>query len=485
MPVSKGRAKPKEKWRSMEAMQTGTESKLSDIGKMIIEGARSDLYVSMRYLDLAIFALVPFEDGKIEFMGTDGDRLFFSPEDLLIEYKKDRKQINRGVLHSIFHCLFRHLYNAYKYSEEDSIYWDIACDIAVEYLIDDIKVSAVNTIVSRYRTYIYKRLSLEMDILTAEGIYKSLKEWDISDSDFKIMYKVFRTDDHGYWNRQNKEKTPPPIEGKNNNDGNDPPHDDGPQSPDGIANAKRKKDKWEDLSRRTMSQAEQLNKGASEEEKNVLAHLKAANRRRYDYKEFLRRFAVYGEVAKPDPESFDMMFYTYGLELYGNMPIIEPNEYREAKRISDFVIVIDTSASCSGDAVQGFLDQTFSILKLRESFFDRVNIHVIQCDNKVRRDTVIKSPEDIDRLVSELDVEGFGGTDFRPAFEYVENIKDVLPNMKGLIYFTDGEGVFPSKPPEYETAFVFLKEHWYDAEVPPWAVKLILDIDDIKSDKGV
>ncbi|MCD8090455.1 MAG: VWA-like domain-containing protein [Clostridiales bacterium] len=453
------------------------QEKIEKIGKMIIEGARSDLYVSMRYLDLAIFALSPVSDGNIEIMGTDGDKLYYSSPLLIEEYGKNAKQPNRTYLHTVFHCLFRHLFNSVKYTEEDQTYWDIACDIAVEYIIDDLNLSVLNPIVSRYRTYIYKRLSVEldMDILTAEAIYKTLKTWDFSDSDFKIMYKAFKTDDHGYWQRPRGGKNPPPPQ----SEGEDGDEGDNPTPPDKQANAKKLDDKWKDLSERTAAEAEHINNQAGDSEGNLLIHLKAANRRRYNYGEFLRRFAVYGEEVKPDPDSFDPGFYAYGLSLYGNMPIIEPLEFREVKKVSDFIIVIDTSASCSGEAVKGFLSQTFGILSLRNSFFNRIKIHVIQCDNKVRRDTVIENSEQLEKLFSDMELEGFGGTDFRPAFEYVEEIKPSLKNLKGLIYFTDGEGIYPEKPPGYDTAFVFLKEHYYDAEVPSWAVKLILDNEEL------
>jgi len=33
-----------------------------------------------------------------------------------------------------------------------------------------------------------------------------------------------------------------------------------------------------------------------------------------------------------------------------------------------------------------------------------------------------------------------------------------LPDMKSMIYFTDGLGQFPEKPPGYDTAFVFMDE---------------------------
>lgn len=61
---------------------------------------------------------------------------------------------------------------------------------------------------------------------------------------------------------------------------------------------------------------------------------------RYDYRRFLQRFSVLREEMQVDPDSFDYIFYTYGLSLYGNMPLVEPLESKEVSRIEDFVVVI-------------------------------------------------------------------------------------------------------------------------------------------------
>ena len=52
-------------------------------------------------------------------------------------------------------------------------------------------------------------------------------------------------------------------------------------------------------------------------------------------------------------------------------------------------------------------------------------------------------------------------------------------NLRGVLYFTDGKGIFPEKMPPYETAFVFLEEDYEEVEVPPWAIKLILSEEDL------
>ena len=80
-----------------------------------------------------------------------------------------------------------------------------------------------------------------------------------------------------------------------------------------------------------------------------------------------------------------------------------------------------------------------------------------------------------------LTIKGGGGTDFRPVFEYVDELirQKYFYDLKGLIYFTDGYGEFPWVRPSYDTAFVFLQQDYEDVNVPPWAIKLILQEEDI------
>ena len=48
--------------------------------------------------------------------------------------------------------------------------------------------------------------------------------------------------------------------------------------------------------------------------------------------------------------------------------------------------------------------------------------------------------------------------------------------LRGLIYFTDGQGTYPLRKPDYDTAFVFIRDPDEDApEVPAWAMRVVWD----------
>ena len=180
-------------------------------------------------------------------------------------------------------------------------------------------------------------------------------------------------------------------------------------------------------------------------------------------------------------DAFDYIYYTYGIALYGDMPLIEPLEYKEVKKVKQFVIAIDTSGSTSGQLVQSFLQKTYNILLSQESFFKKINVHIIQCDAQIQEAVQITSREEFEDYIDNFQIMGLGGTDFRPAFRYVDDLveRGELDNLKGMIYFTDGFGEFPSKPPAYETAFVFIRNGYWNPKVPPWAIKLVLERDEL------
>ena len=129
--------------------------------------------------------------------------------------------------------------------------------------------------------------------------------------------------------------------------------------------------------------------------------------------------------------------------------------------------------------VRAFLQKTYSILKGSENFFHKINVHIIQCDQEVQSDTKITSDEDFETFMQYGKLKGFGATDFRPVFEYVDKLtkQGEFENLKGLIYFTDGYGIYPERMPDYDVIFAFLDEDENRAPVPPWSMKVVLESD--------
>lgn len=423
--------------------------KLHTVSCQILRLSRNELYLKMRFLDVALSSFAFVLDDTIDTIGTDGKAIYYNPAWLGGMFREDRILVNRVYLHMVMHGIFRHMI---RKKGRDERYYHLACEIAVESIIDSMQHRPVRRSRSWLRRETYRRLQEKLKVLTADKIYEELIRWELDGKEILKLEEEFLTDSHVYWPKDEDKKTQQEIENK-----------------------------WQDISEQMETDMETFSKEASADSGHFIDQVKVENRERFDYKQFLRKFSVLREEMAVDPDSFDYVFYSYGLELYGNMPLIEPQEWTEAQKIEEFAIVIDTSMSCSGELVKKFLEQTYAVLSENDSFFRKVNIHIIQCDDQVQTDQKITCEEELIDYMDNLELRGEGGTDFRPAFEYVEKLQKehAFSQLKGLLYFTDGQGIYPVKMPNYEVAFVFLKEDYEDANVPVWAMKLILEEEDL------
>ena len=113
-----------------------------------------------------------------------------------------------------------------------------------------------------------------------------------------------------------------------------------------------------------------------------------------------------------------------------------------------------------------------------------MEIRILQCDTQSQDDVRITNLQELDKAIQGLTLKGFGGTDFRPVFQYVDGLrrKGELQGLKGLLYFTDGMGTYPQQKPDYDTAFVFMENEGNQYEVPVWAMKLTLEPEEIRED---
>ena len=118
------------------------------IGKEILELSRTELYLNLRFLDVALSSLAFVPDEKILGTGTDGLCLYYSPDQVARLFRQGNQKVNRAYLHSVFHCLFGHIWNR---GGRDREYWDLACDLAAEQLIDSLYLKAVQVPKSMFR----------------------------------------------------------------------------------------------------------------------------------------------------------------------------------------------------------------------------------------------------------------------------------------------------------------------------------------------
>ena len=463
-------------------------NKIDKVARDVLLLSRNTLIVNLRFMDTAIsrLELVPMQNLTY---ATDGIHIGYGTTYVLKRFKNESEQIARDYLHLVLHCVFSHMF---VNTLIDTELWNLACDIAVENTIADLRIRAVETANQVRQNAEIEKLKAKVNMLTAEKIYTYYRDSNLSVDEITRLTQLFCVDDHSVWYEES-----PYLGG--NEEPDDNPEDN--EESNGCANGKKSGsnntemnlaahvstlrsgliEDWKNISEKIQQDLESFSKDQGDVAGGMMQNLCAVNRERYDYTSFLKKFAVLGEAMTINDEEFDYIFYTYGLKLYKNMPLIEPLEYKDVKRIKEFVIAIDTSGSTSGELVQKFMQKTYNVLKSTESFFSKINVHIIQCDAAIQEHVKIVSEKDFDDYLKTMTIHGLGGTNFRPVFNFVDKLieEQEFSNLKGLIYFTDGWGTFPPNKPNYETAFVFLDNDYNNPEVPPWAIKIVLQDDEI------
>lgn len=431
--------------------ETQTEWECRMFGK-VIEYLKDELCIDLPYMERALAALTPEGQENLSAFATEGIHLYFPPAHYLQLFEENELFLRRAYLHTVLHCLYAHLWQR---GDREEHLWNLACDIAVESVIDSLNQPSTKRLLSWSRQQIYDRLQAG-SVYSAAGIY-ALLEYEPQEELVRLA-REFYTDDHALWGMGQKQ-APMPGQG---------------EAPQEI------QQKWQKIARRVQLQKEKSDQTqdmvAAALEQEILAQKKRRN-----YKDFLHKFATFHEQMRCDVDTFDLNYYTYGLRIYGNLPLIEPVETREEYRIREFVIAVDTSYSTKGELVRAFLQETLHILLEKQMFFDGARIHLIQCDDTVQEDAVITDAHQAREVLAHYEIKGGGSTDFRPVFHYVEQLRrqGQLRELGGLIYFTDGDGTYPAEKPDYPCAFIYLNDY-KEADVPTWAMRRRLTEADLR-----
>ena len=495
-----------------------------ELALRVVELARFTMLSENHFLTPAVELLhVVVREGLGAPFATDGRNLYVDPDVVLEQFADTRKPPVHDLTHVVVHCLLLH---PFATSAIDPSSWSLATDIIAERITAELcgkrpgaRGEALDIVLSKLESDLGERP-------TTERIYRALQEGRYEDVR-RRWAGAFKVDDSQRWFPEARRRTHGTAEASEDESAKVENHQGGGESKAGAAsstprpqnspdssNAARPSDgntpenggsggeksvgfreasfesrtgsrepdraeleaRWRHAGKSVRLDLETISRGRGQTLGDLRHELEVAGRRKRDLREFLRQFSRVREAMHVSPDEFDYVFYAYGLQLYGNMPLIENLEYREESSIHDFVIVIDTSASVEGEAVREFVEAAFDVICQGADGGSRSEIHVIQCDAAVRSDVVINSEADLKRWSQSVELVGFGGTDFRPAFEYVDSLisEGKLRKVSGLIYFTDGWGIYPERAPSYKCAFVFYDENYRKEIVPPWAVQLVL-----------
>ncbi len=464
------------------------KTKTEALTEEILLKAKTELTGNIHSLIRAINAL-QFVPTNEEDVFTDAKSFYYNPQYILLRFKENTTSVNRVLLHSILHCMLLHPFNI---DFKDTALWNLSSDICVENIINNWNLNSTKSHKETAQSAIINDILNSVKNLSAENIYYYLKGLELSQETIKYYSELFCDDVHKIWYKNKNfaffefdddEET---VEARSIYKKADNRKGLSNESNDKImydainGSAEEEKELWRKITPTVESDIEALkNQGLMSGVETAV--LKGVSRDKYDYSKFLKKLISIDETIEINDDEFDYIFYTYGLNTYKNMPIIEPLEYAENAKVKKLFIAIDTSGSVKGEQVEKFIEKTYNILKSTDFFGAKTEVHIIQCDSEIKEIKILKSSQEIEEYIKNISLKGFGGTDFRPVFKYVDEIfaSSQKNEVNGLIYFTDGDGIYPKQMPKFKSLFVINDSCFDKSKMPLWATPLFLDSQDL------
>ncbi len=394
-----------------------------------------------------------------EASGTDAEMLYWNADEVLMLFREGTKRLERKYLHLILHGLYLHRFRRHGCPER---VWWLACDLMTEYRIDRMHVPGFDWPIPESWSRWYRKIREAGAVFYERGLAGWIQEQN--EPGLLELERIFRKDNHEWWREtavpDQEELTEKKQERAERTD----------RSSEAVH-------RWRTVFEQLEMRQEEHRRQAGGSRGSQAEQIVLQKERGYDYRQFLKQFAVSQEELSLDMDSFDYIPYDYSRRMYERLVFLEPLEYRERKKLQEFVIAIDTSGSCSGEIVRRFLRETWEIFKEKDNFFRDMRIHLIQCDCLIQEHVCVTCEEEWKDYLEHMTVKGHGDTDFTPVFRLVERMmeKGEVKHLKGLLYFTDGDGIYPEQKPDYDTAFVFLNEELRKGRAPDWALTLTLD----------
>lgn len=412
----------------------------------IIEWSQRKLVTKLPEFLPAIY-LLPLRCGEPEqSLWTDGETIFYHPETVVRDYLQRKDSIAAQLMHITAHGLLGHIP---KRRGQQPQLFDAVADAQAAGLVEKLPASLTPSWKRETREHVeaLSQLTLEAAYLTPETREEA--------EELVRKSQPLHMDDHDAWTVSANQKS-----------------------------AAAAGELWKAAARQV---AEAMAKSGKRDQYGDVAGMICDEFRNVEesgvsYKEFLRRFCSRQERQEVDPDSISAIWYRVGMDLTGSAPFIEPEELREDAPALDLAVALDTSGSCSGEIMKGFLEELMAIL--RDAGGPKVEMTLIQCDAEIQKVQTIGKEDSVDDLMESFEIYGYGGTDFRPVFDYVNQQREEPDgrHFKGLLYLSDGFGEFPEQAPDYPVAFLFPRDEdeWEDSwfEIPKWVTQVRITPDD-------
>jgi predicted metal-dependent peptidase len=403
-----------------------------------LAAARTRLIMERPFLGALVMHLpLKVGDAGIKTTGTDAKAFYFNPA---FVDNLSLAQTQFILAHEALHCAMGH---PHRRNHRVKRRWDVACDHAVNLiLIEEGLKPPLHGILAdqNYMT------------LSAEEIYPLIPE-DTPEESFD--QHLFDSDNEQGASPDENQRQDDPEAGNS-----------GGQGKEGQSEAEEQQGSGSQASQKPNEMSPAEREELAEQWKNRLAAAAQAARQAGKLSQSMMRW-VDGLLAPSLPWRA-LLARFFAINQRDDYSWRRPSRREGAAilpRLSseglEVIAAIDTSGSISDEELREFVSE-LDALKGQV----RAKVTLLACDNHIA-DAAPWEYEAWDAMQLPNDIEGGGGTDFRPVFDWVE-AENRSPNL--LVYFTDAEGDFPKVPPNYPVVWLVKGKG-----VVPWGERMQLN----------
>jgi predicted metal-dependent peptidase len=374
--------------------------------------------------------------GRTRTLGTDGRDIYYCSD--YVQGCSDAQLVGL-VAHEVMHPAMQH---HTRRGDRELRLWNEAADYAINPILVDAGLSLPEGVL----------LNPEFKGMAAEQIYEALRQASGNggggedDQQEDSASGSGSTDDHGDGDGIDDDNEQDPGDDTTPGDSDDD-HGGIADLPGAVFDApdpEVQEAEWQVALKQAAQAAQMMGKLPG----GIALAIEQVNKPRLDWRAILRRFVQQCSSADFSWLRPNRRYVQSGLYL--------PEVRSEA--LPPIGVVVDSSGS------------TLSVLPMfqaeLQSIVDEADPEatlVIMADAAVQRVDRFERGDPI-----EFNVQGLGGTDFRPAFAYVD--REQL-NLACLVYLTDGQGIYPDEPTDVPTLWVITTPD----ESAPWGETVFLD----------
>ncbi len=396
-------------------------------------------------------------------VSTNGMQLFYSPiglPDFYGTYGLD--SVVYAILHLSSHCILGHL--LLRPPEKQAQIFDALADFKAEKLLISLypKIKSaipISPIPSQFPVA-HQPLPIALEQIKKKSDYSKhylkyapLMEWD----------------DHSLWKRTRSEADIPLEEGM--------PPDSSHQAEGDSATATMLTAIWGEIGSQMSLKDSEFSMALGEEKGDMAGTMGWTTKKvvatDLDYRSILEEFLQKTVVEEESILTIDPMWYHFGLDYLGDVPLIEAGEEDMNPTSGTLVFAIDTSGSCQGSLCDQFLSELTEIMTSLDTMQYVDQIMLLQCDYVIQEERIIKSPTEWTTMVEDFQLKGGGGTSFEPVFQRACEVDKVV----GLIYLTDGEGEFPNLETPFPSLLLLANPNPAYLNIPSWVETAFLPME--------